>query len=363
MTKKYGHALVIGKFYPPHNGHIHMISGAEKLADRVTVLVYSNQYQSITVDQKVNWIRESFKDVPNVRIEPVINDVYDDYVDLNIWEAHNHIMHAKLRELYPNEEERTINVVVSSEAYGAQMAEDFPNCAAEIVDLDRAAFPISGTACRDDLYGNWKYLPLGTRRGLIPRVIVLGAESTGTTTLALALAEHYGARYVPEYGREYTVEWLSRLQRENPTATMEDLNWEVKDFNLIGNRQTVLEDAAANQLEGFPLVLGDTDAFATAIWEARYVPETKWEDNILKPYATNLPSRNLYLLTDHVGVDFEEDGYRDGEAIRADMSQTFEDALTKTGKSWVLLRGTHEERMKVAVKMIDRLLLDRATFK
>lgn len=363
MAKKYGHALVIGKFYPPHNGHVHMITGAEKLADRVTVLVYSNQYQSITVHQKVAWLRESFKDLPNVRIEPVINDIYDDYDDLNIWEAHNHIMHAKLRELYPNENERAINVVVSSEAYGAQMAEDFPNCAAEIVDLDRIAFPISGTACRDDLYGNWKYLPIGTRRGLIPRVIVVGAESTGTTTLSMALAEHYGARYVPEYGRQYTEEWLDRLKETDPSATMDDLHWEVKDFDLIGETQTRLEEQAANQLEGFPLVVGDTDAFATAIWEARYIPATRWEDTIIKPYAVELPARNLYLLTDHNGVEFEDDGYRDGEAIRAEMSQTFEDALTKTGKSWALVSGTPEERMKIAVKMVDRLLLDRETFK
>ena len=36
------------------------------------------------------------------------------------------------------------------------------------------------------------------------RVAIVGAESTGKTTLATALAEHYRTAWVPEFGRLYT---------------------------------------------------------------------------------------------------------------------------------------------------------------
>ena len=40
--------------------------------------------------------------------------------------------------------------------------------------------------------------------GAVKRVVIIGAESTGKTTLARALAEHYKTPWVPEFGRFYT---------------------------------------------------------------------------------------------------------------------------------------------------------------
>jgi HTH-type transcriptional regulator, transcriptional repressor of NAD biosynthesis genes len=369
--REFRHALVIGKFYPPHNGHIHLMEQALEVADRVTILVYGTQYQHIALADRTEWIREYFEkhykgtNRRAPRVESLLNDVYDDYVDMNVWEAHDHIMKAKLRQMYGGSfldpDSRTkIDVIVSSEDYGEQLTQYFPGSSNYVVDQPRTTHPISGTAARNDLFGNWKHLPIPTRKGLIPRVIVLGAESTGTTTLSLALTEHYQARYVPEYGRDYTVEWLETMRESNPNAKMEDLVWRPSDFERIGKYQTVLENRAASKLEGFPLVIGDTDAFATAVWENRYLGTTL---NVVldEPYA-QVPHRDLYLLTDHVGVEWEDDGFRDGQDIRAGMTEVFEDALTERGYSWALLRGSHEERMKIAVKMIDKVLTERLDF-
>ena len=43
------------------------------------------------------------------------------------------------------------------------------------------------------------------------RVCVVGAESTGKTTLCERLAKHYGGDYVPEYGRTYTEARYERI--------------------------------------------------------------------------------------------------------------------------------------------------------
>jgi hypothetical protein len=59
--------------------------------------------------------------------------------------------------------------------------------------------------------------------------------------------------------------------------------------------------------------------------------------------------RPVYLVTDHIDVPFVQDGLRDGEHIRADMTRWFLDALTVTGRSWVLLTGSLDDRVDLAV--------------
>lgn len=365
MPKSFNHALVIGKFYPFHNGHKLLIEGALEKADNVTVMVYGSQFQEFSGAQRVEWIQEEFAGKP-VEVLEVINDVYDDYVDLNIWEAHDHIMKARLRVAYGPDMGK-IDLIVSSEDYGKTIATYFKGCSFHVVDQAREAVPISGTEIRENIVDNWKMLPKSVRKATIPRVIVVGAESTGTTTLSLALAEHYQARYVPEYGREYTIDWLDALKESEPDATMESLVWREADFERIGTRQLMLENRAATKLDGYPLVIGDTDSLATGLWEARYLSpdlsaSAPWRPFLNNSYAKNLPGRDLYIITDHVGVPFEDDGYRDGEHIREDMTRWFEDALTVRQESWVLVRGTHEERMAIAVKMIDRIMTVFGTF-
>lgn len=178
-----------------------------------------------------------------------------------------------------------------------------------------------------------------------------GAESTGTTTLARALAEHYAGRggpfaatrWVPEYGRTHCEERLAAL---GPDAWLDDIEWAPADFALIAERQLDWEDAAARV--GSPVLICDTDAFATALWQERYL-------GVLGP----VPARarhDLWILTDHAGVPFEQDGLRDGEAIREGMSGRFRAELDRRGLPYITVTGPHEERLAAAVGAVDDLL-------
>jgi nicotinamide riboside kinase len=64
----------------------------------------------------------------------------------------------------------------------------------------------------------------------------------------------------------------------------------------------------------------------------------------------------LYLLTDHVGVPFEQDGWRDGEHRREWMTGRFAELLAGRGVPWVMLTGDREERLRTAVAACDDLL-------
>ncbi len=172
------------------------------------------------------------------------------------------------------------------------------------------------------------------------RVCLIGAESTGKTTLCERLARRFDAPWVAEYGREYTLEKV---------AGPEPYLWVAEEFALIAREQQRREDAAAK--DATRLLLCDTDAFATEIWLERYLGPV--------PLPPDWPERerpmDLYLLSDP-NVPFVGDEIRDGEHLREWMHARFVEELTRRGFPFEILTGSYEHRFELAVAAIDRLL-------
>lgn len=361
------HALVIGKFYPPHAGHHHLVRTAAAAADRVTVVVMSSSVETIPQADRVAWLRAEHAADSGVRVVGVTDDLPVDYDDPEVWAGHVALMEAALAaDVLAGRRpvaEAAVDVVVTSEPYGAELARRF-GARHLAVDLDRARHPVSGTAVRADPVGSWGSLAPATRAGLALRVVVLGAESTGTTTLSRALADALRARggvwaatgWVPEYGRAYTEGKLdvarvlaARAGRQRPAV--EDLVWTPEDFVAVARRQRDDEDAAA--AAGSPVLVCDTDAFATGVWFTRYVGGRHAEVEAVGDSREHA----LYLLTDHLGVPFEQDGWRDGEHLREWMTGEFVDRLEETGRPWRWSRGPLERRLADALDAVDELLV------
>src|SRR5688500_1284330 len=85
------------------------------------------------------------------------------------------------------------------------------------------------------------------------RVCILGAESTGKTTLCASLAAHYGVPFVPEFGRWYTE------AMPDPARYA----WRHEDFVAIAEAQNRFEDDAAGWI--WPVLICDTNSFVTAV--------------------------------------------------------------------------------------------------
>lgn len=349
MTERYRHALVMGKFYPPHLGHHHLVRTAAQHAERTTVALCAARVETIGLAERVEWLRAVHADDDRITVVGMPCDIPVDLHSEPIWRAQVVNLMAGVRQAT----DEPVDALFSSEQYGDELARRI-GARHVPVDPPRSAFPVSGTAVRADVAGHWDLLHPVVRAGLATRVVVVGAESTGTTTVSTLLAEHYRARggvwartgWVAEYGREHT------LTKMAGTGSMDDLVWTDEDFRYIAARQTSDENAAA--ATGSPLLVCDTDAFATGIWEYRY-------RGVTGPIGP-LPRRDVYLLTDHVGVPFVQDGIRDGEHIRAEMTGWFIDVLTAAGHSWALLTGSLEDRLALAVRITDHLLATRATF-
>ncbi|KQS00687.1 transcriptional regulator [Williamsia sp. Leaf354] len=354
----YRHALVIGKFYPPHLGHHRLIRHATTVADRVTVVAMSSAVETMPLGDRVAWLRESHRDDATVRITGIACDAPIDHASPTVWAAQVACMRAAACAVT----DEPVDVVVSSESYGPQLADWF-EAAHVSYDAARSTTPVSGTMCRADLAAHWRCLDAPARAGLTTRVVVVGAESTGTTTVSCAVAEAFRSRggawadtrWVPEYGREATITKLDRLRAVTPTADMHGVTWTGDDFASIARMQQAMEDAAARTSS--PLLVCDTDAFATTVWERRYL-------GVDSAHATAEvgDTATVYLVTDHVGVPFVQDGIRDGEHVRAQMTGWFIEALTQSGRSWVLLTGSADERVELAVRVADQALAARMRF-
>ncbi|WP_424531034.1 AAA family ATPase [Sphaerisporangium viridialbum] len=357
------HGLVIGKFYPPHAGHHHLVDTAAAACERLTVVVAASTVESIPLVSRAGWLRERHPQ-PHVEIVPVLDDADIDFESDAVWREHVDAFRAGLAAL-PGTGAGALDVppvdaVFSSEDYGPELARRF-SAAHVPVDPSRGRFPVSGTAVRADPVACWEWLSPAVRAYLARRVVVVGAESSGTTTLARALAARYAARggvwaatrWVPEYGRLYCEEKLAaarRLDRHRDDLWIGDLPWSSEEFTLIAERHLALEDAAARS--GSPLLVCDTDAFATSLWHERYL-------GAASPDVERVHRRSrhdLWILTGTAGVPFEQDGWRDGESIREWMSGRFREELDRRGLPYVVVAGSPEDRLAAAADAVDAVL-------
>ena len=320
------HGVIVGKFRPPHLGHSFLIRTARSQVDQLIVLVCRHASDTIPAELRAAWLRELHPDV-DVR---VVDDTFDPD-DSHVW-AQNTI---RWLGYVPD-------VAFTSESYGERWAE-LMGCRHVLVDLHRATVPISGSAVLRDPLAVWEYLAPPVRAYFARRVCVVGAESTGSTTLARDLAVHYRTAWVPEYGRFY---YEGRMH--SPGAA----EWDTSEFVRIAREQQRLEDALARHANR--VLICDTDALATCLWHERYVGCRSAEVERIADERRY----DLYVLTGDE-IPFEQDDTRDGEHIRHAMHARFEQVLSERGAPWLLVTGTRAQRLERAVREIDALLSRR----
>jgi HTH-type transcriptional repressor of NAD biosynthesis genes len=322
------HGVVVGKFSPPHRGHRHLIDVAVSQSDRVTVLVVDGRDEDPPAETRAAWLRELHPDAAVM----VTRDIERDEESVAWARA--------TREAVGGQ---TIDRVFNSEPYGTAWAaaiseQQGSDC--ESVFVGRGLVQISGTQVRSDPARSWDYIDAPVRAYYVKRVCIVGAESTGSTTLARSLAAAYDTIWVPEYGRDYTVEKFTIGTGDR---------WLPSDFLRIALEQSALEDRMAREAP-VAIMFCDTDSLATALWEEVYLGSSS--DAVWRAVDAHGAPYALYLLTDHVGVPWEQDGLRLGDETRAAMTARFEEVLSARGLPWLKVSGTRSARLSQAVDAI-----------
>ncbi|MEO8501143.1 MAG: AAA family ATPase [Vicinamibacteria bacterium] len=318
--------FVVGKFYPPHRGHKHLIDAARLEVDRLVVMVAHHSAQTIPGEVRAAWLKEIH---PDCEIHLVPDELED---DIQGWAEFT------MRHLG-----RSPDVVFSSEDYGPDFAR-LMDARHVMVDRDREAVPITASQIRAAPLDHLDLLEPCVRAHFVKRVVVIGAESTGKTTLARKLAERFETEWVPEFGREH---WERKMAGHKITDP--PLGWSADEFLEIATEQQAREEAAARRARR--VLFADTNAFATGTWHERY-------HRTRDPRVDAIGARDhvdLYLLTGP-DVPFVQDGLRDGEQIREWMDQRFAEQLATGPTPVVRLTGPHEHRFEHAVRAVERLL-------
>lgn len=172
------------------------------------------------------------------------------------------------------------------------------------------------------------------------RVVLYGPESTGKTTLAKALADHYQTVWVPEFARPYLQE---KRDKEEAVCTLDDLL-------IIAQGQLAAENAAIQKAN--KLILCDTNILVTKVWS-----ETHFKGYCAPELNTILAQTHydLYLLTS-IDVPWEKDDLRDRPNDREQMFTYFKQQLVTYNFPFLVLEGNPQERVEKSLTAIDQLL-------
>jgi len=321
--------FILGKFMPPHAGHVTLIQSARALVDELTILLCSLPDDPIPGEMRLEWMKELF---PDCRIRwqsrPVPQDPAASPDFWDIWE----------RVIAKHHPER-IDYVFAGEAYGADIAAHtggvFVPLGARVLNADQGGLGgLSGSAIRAAPWEHWDFLPDPVRSHYGMTVCLHGIESVGKSTLAERLAEHYSTISVPEYGRSHC--------ETHGTDCRED------DLLLIGEAQQAMIEAArpwANRL-----LVTDTDALMTAAWSQMmigYMP-----DQLICHRKADL---YLMLAPDAPFVDDGTRVYKTKEQ-RDRFHRIARDSLTLSRTNFIEISGSWDQRFESAVAAIDALI-------
>lgn len=318
--------LVLGKFMPPHMGHLHLVDFAAAWCDELTVVVGTLESEPLDGRTRWRWMRELCPDATVVHLTDDNPQDPSEHPDFwGIWER-------SLRRILPT----LPDVVFASEAYGWTLAEVL---GARFVPVDpgRSAITVSGTSIRANPLKHWDYLPPPVRAHYALRVSIFGPESTGKSTLATALAEHFDTAHVPEYART----WLEAHGRD-PTAD---------DMPLIARGQASAEAALARRCNR--LLVCDTDPLATVLWSEVLFGECNAE-------VTRIAASTGYDLTVLMTPDvpWVEDPVRYLPGGGAQFFERSREMLSAAGRPVLVVSGDFSQRTAAAIAAI-RALLDR----
>lgn len=171
------------------------------------------------------------------------------------------------------------------------------------------------------------------------KVVVIGPESTGKSTLSKRLAADFRTVWTPEYAREY----IDNLSLIRP--------YEKSDLLQIAMGQLELEKrqmAKASQV-----LICDTDLYVVKVWsEHKYGDcDARILDAISKQHC------DLYLLT-YIDLPWEEDPQREypDPEMRQYFYKVYRDIVIQSGTPWVDIRGSYAERDATAIEAVATLL-------
>lgn len=190
----------------------------------------------------------------------------------------------------------------------------------------------------------------------LKKIVAIGPESTGKSTLCEILAAHYNTLWCPEYAREYLLKHGTNYSF-NDLETIARGQVRIEEtFSLkmsTVNRQPLTDYGQRSTVNG-QLLFIDTDMYVMKVW-CEYV-FGKCHHFILEEIAAR--KYDLYLLC-NTDLPWVADELREypNEKNRIELFHIYKDILSQQDTPWVEIKGNNEQRFAMAAEAIERLFI------
>lgn len=325
-----------GSFDPIHMGHVNTIIRAASICKELHIILsYSKTRDNINYKQRHQWLVQLTKDIENIVIHN-IEDKADSKSEYNWEDGANNIKDAIGKH---------IDAVFCGDDYkGKNIFEQlYPD--STIVYTERNIIPISSTQIRTNPMTYWNYIPNIVKPYYTKKILIIGGESTGKSTLTRNLALAFNTNYVEEVGREVS----SR-------AKSEDLMLDT-DFYEIIIRHKALEYEKMQSANKVLFI--DTDCLTTLFY-SKFLCTNKSITGNYDMLASSMANFNQYevILFLDTDVEFVQDGTRN-DSIAADRelySNRLKREFDSRGIKYEVIKGNYLDRFNKAYNIVREIL-------
>ncbi len=184
----------------------------------------------------------------------------------------------------------------------------------------------------------------------VKKVIILGPESTGKSTLCEQLATHFNTLWCPEFARQY-------LEKNGPSYNYDDLL-------IIANGQLSLEEKYTKDLNKSKsseksqtlnsILFLDTDMHVIKVWSEFVFG--KCHSFILEKLADQ--HADLYLLC-NIDLPWVKDNLREYPELesRRQLFHIYKDLLENQKIPYRIISGNNEQRMNEAIAAVNQIIV------
>ena len=176
---------------------------------------------------------------------------------------------------------------------------------------------------------------------MLKKIVIIGPESTGKTTLCQQLSDYYKTSWVKEYAREYLLNNGRKYSYENLLDIAK---------GQINGEELVIQDINGAEDK---LVFIDTDMYVMKVW-CEYVFE-KCHHWILNTIVDR--KYDLYLLC-NVDLVWVKDQLREYPDLisRKKLYHHYKDIMANQQVSWVEISGNNTERLQKAIEAVNKIV-------
>jgi nicotinamide riboside kinase len=329
--------LVVETFWPPHPGHRLLLQAAAAQVAHLVVLVCEHPDAPVPAADRASWLRQLYRgdnlaDGFWIGNTPLFIHSLPGEAGKEKAAADAATRNEEVRQLLDNLALGPVQAVFGNDHEGQNLALALKALYVpiEIFGLESLASVREAQPEREAMARHLHPLVAAQVGEVppapVPRVVLLGAESSGKSTLCAALAEAFGTVWVPEYGRTLHEQKAGNLDFD--------------DLLYIARRHAELEDEATERARNF--LFCDTNAATTALYSYYYFHRC---DPALVAMAAVCKQRYAHTFVCAPTVPFEHDNWRGPEALRSFQHGMVLMQLDFYGISYTLLEGTVAERV------------------